>query len=361
MLLIGAQSIVAPDSIGRLIVPNKPSAMPLSGTQEQAPYTESMAVGGLEFPPKRNAAFVIARSPMMRFKTYLLSGILPSAVTLLVAVAGCNSPSSPTETAEPAKSETAIRSPEAEATSVDNEEPHPHQPGSHGGIIIPIGSDSYHAEAVIETNGSLRLLMLGKDETRIQEVDVQPVKAYVKVVGDPSTTPIDLVAVPQDGDSADKTSQFVGELPEAFRGKQLDVTIPNLRIAGERFRVGFTTVTEDHSSEMPGSLPADEERQVYLTPGGKYTEADIRANGSMTASQKFKGIKSMHDAKPKPGDRICPISMTKANPNFTWIINGKPYQFCCPPCVDEFVKMAKERPEELQDPDTFIKSDVTKP
>ncbi|MBL8818444.1 MAG: hypothetical protein JNL58_20625 [Planctomyces sp.] len=307
----------------------------------------------------------------MRFKEYLLTGVMFSAGALIAVVAGCSAQSSPSETNAPTDPETTVRSPDAGVTPVNSPETkseavveaeeHPHKPGSHGGIIIPIGSDSYHAEAVIETNGSLRLLMLGKDETRIQEVDVQPVKAYVKVVGDPSTTPIDLVAVPQDGDSADKTSQFVGELPEAFRGKQLDVTIPNLRIAGERFRVGFTTVTEDHSSEMPGSLPVDDERQLYLTAGGKYSEADIKANGSVTASQKFKGIKSMHDAKPKPGDRICPISMTKANPDFTWIIDGKPYQFCCPPCVDEFVKMAKERPEELQDPDTFIKSDVTKP
>ncbi len=46
--------------------------------------------------------------------------------------------------------------------------------------------------------------MLGKDETRIQEVDVQPVKAYVKAIGDPNATPIELAAVPQDGDSPEK-------------------------------------------------------------------------------------------------------------------------------------------------------------
>lgn len=306
----------------------------------------------------------------MRFKTYLLSGVMLSAGVLVAIVAGCGSPSSPTAATPPTIPASTIDSPVTPTTvaataesnnKVVDEEVHPHKPGSHGGIIIPIGSDSYHAEAVIETTGEFRLLMLGKDESRIHEVDVQPVKAYVKAIGDPNATPIELAAVPQDGDAPDKTSQFVGELPEAFRGKQLDVTIPNLRIAGERFRVGFTTVTENHAEEMPGSLPADEERTLYLTAGGKYTEADIKANGSVTASQKFKGIKSSHDAKPKPGDRICPISMTKANPEFTWIVDGKSYQFCCPPCVDEFVRSAKERPEELQDPDTFIKSDVTKP
>jgi YHS domain-containing protein len=123
----------------------------------------------------------------------------------------------------------------------------------------------------------------------------------------------------------------------------------------------LTCELPEHAEEMPGSLPADEERKLYLTAGGKYTEADIKANGSVTASQKFKGIKSSHDAKPKPGDRICPISLTKANPEFTWIIDGKPYQFCCPPCVDEYVRLAKEHPEELQAPDSFIKAATPQP
>jgi hypothetical protein len=301
----------------------------------------------------------------MRFNKYLLSGAVLSAGSLIAIAAGCGSQSSPTVGSPEAVPSSTNNSPVTTTTAAVSddshgknigEEEHPHKPGSHGGIIIPIGSDSYHAEAVIETTGEFRLLMLGKDETRIQEVDVQPIKAYVKVIGDPSATPIDLAAVPQDGDAPEKTSQFVGQLPEEFRGKQLDVTIPNLRIAGERFRVGFSTVTEPHAEEMPESLPADEERTLYLTAGGKYTEADIKANGGVTATQKFKGLTSSHNMFPKEGDRICPVTQTKANPKFTWIVDGKPYQFCCPPCVDEFVAMAKERPEELKAPDDYIKS-----
>ncbi|MBI1346263.1 hypothetical protein GC163_08225 [bacterium] len=235
------------------------------------------------------------------------------------------------------------------------ESDHAHKPGSHGGIIVPIGTDSYHAEAVIEKGGAFRLLTLGKDESRIQEVDEQPIKAYVKVVGQPDAVPVDLIATPQEGDAPGQTSQFSGELPEELRGQSLEITIPNIRINGERFRVGFTTQTETLSEEMPASLPAAEEQTLYLTPGGKYTEADIAANGNVTASQKFKGMLSSHNAKPNPGDKICPISMTKANSKFTWIIGGMPYQFCCPPCVDEFVKLAKEHPEEVKTPDTYIK------
>jgi YHS domain-containing protein len=232
---------------------------------------------------------------------------------------------------------------------------HPHKPGSHGGIIVPIGADSYHAEAVIEKAGEFRLLTLGKDESRIQEVDLQSIKAYVKIVGQPDATPVELTASPQDGDTEGKTSQFVGTLPEDLRGKPLEVTIPNLRINGERFRVGFTTATAAHQEDMPAGLPAAEEQSLYLTPGGKYSLEDIEANGRTTASQKFRGILSSHDMKPKLGDRICPVTLTKANPKFRWVIDGKPYEFCCPPCVDEFVKLAKEQPEDVRDPDTYIK------
>ncbi len=108
-------------------------------------------------------------------------------------------------------------------------------------------------------------------------------------------------------------------------------------------------------ADMPDKLADDAERELYLTPGGRYTAADITANGNVTASQKFKGIKSAHDMNPKPGDRICPITETKANPNFTWVIDGKPYQFCCPPCVDEYLKTAKASSDALPEPDSFVK------
>lgn len=279
------------------------------------------------------------------------SVIRPMFLTILPAfllyVAGCQqSAPAPAPLPEPA---------DTTDTSKNSADQHPHVAGAHGGLIIPIGSDSYHAEAIIDNSGSLRLLMLQKDETRILEVETQPLTAWIKVTGQPDAVSVPLAARPQDGDTAGMTSQFVAELPAAARGKPLDVTIPNVRIAGERFRIGFTTESEQHAASMPASLPADEEQQLYLTAAGSYTEADIKANGSTTAAIKFAGKVSKHDAKPKTGDRICPISRTKANPEFTWIINGQPYQFCCPPCVDEYVRLAKEQPGELQPPDSFVK------
>ena len=231
---------------------------------------------------------------------------------------------------------------------------HPHIAGAHGGLVIPIGSDSYHAEAVIEKDGQFRLLMLGADETRIQEVDVQPVKAYIKSAGETDATPIEMKAVPQEGDADGKTSQFVGLLPKSAIGKAIDVTIPNLRIGAERFRVGFTTAVQQHDNGMPAAVSGAEEQKLYFTPGGKYTQADIDANGKLPAGAKFRGLMTKHDMAPMPGDFICPVTLTKANPKVEWQIDGKKYLFCCPPCVDEFVRMAKEEPDSLKAPGDYV-------
>lgn len=280
---------------------------------------------------------------------------------IAMAMLGCNKTGSIESTAgtSPKSTEQVAIGGLASNSMVNDAEAHPHIPGAHGGIIVPIGADSYHAEAVVEKTGNLRLLLLGKDESRIQEVDIQPIKAYIKAAGETEATPIELAAVPQDGDTQGKTSQFVGQLPEAILGKAIDVTIPNLRIGDERFRVGFSTAIDanksQHDSAMPAGVSTNEERDLYLTPGGKYTEADIKANGNMVASKKFKGVMSAHNMNPQKGERICPVTLTKSNPKFTWVINGKPYEFCCPPCVDEYVRIAKESPDQLKDPDEFIK------
>ena len=65
----------------------------------------------------------------------------------------------------------------------NKEEDHGHKPGAHGGIIVSLGKDSYHAEAVFEKGRKVRLYMLGKEETRVQEVDVQDLTAFVTAEG----------------------------------------------------------------------------------------------------------------------------------------------------------------------------------
>lgn len=236
---------------------------------------------------------------------------------------------------------------------------HGHKAGSHGGIIVSLGRDSYHVEAIVTGNGELRLYTLGNDETRIQEIEIQDLVAYIRPDGATDSSSIEIKAHPQPGDAKNKASLFLGQLPKESFGKSVDVTIPNITISGERFRLGFTTKTEQHPGElMPAKVSDGDERELYLAPGGLYTQADIEANGKMTASQKFVGFQATHDLKPKVGDKICPVTLTKANPKCTWIVGGKSYEFCCPPCVDEFVTLAKAKPEEVKAPEQYVKGEA---
>jgi hypothetical protein len=261
---------------------------------------------------------------------------------------GC---SSNDQTPPPKKDNPAQTSSPAKDTKPEGTE-HTHKPGQHGGILVSIGTDSYHAEAVFEKGGILRLYMLGKDESRIQEVDRQTLEAYIKVVGDTEATQFVLQSDPTYDDVRERTSRFKGTIPPAMVGKALEVTITNLRINGERFRLSFRSVADpgEHGSMPP---PSEDERALYLTPGGKYTAQDVEANGNTSARAKYQGIKTEHDDHPAPGEKICPISKTKSNPKITWIVGGKVYEFCCPPCVDEFVNRAKEKPEMIQEPASY--------
>ncbi|WP_459556792.1 hypothetical protein [Lacunimicrobium album] len=292
---------------------------------------------------------------MKFYQTFLLAGL---AVAGLWMMQGCTDQSKPEVTQESQSTTSAPPAPVVPAASSPNatEAEHGHKPGAHGGIMISLGRDSYHAEAVFERGGILRIYMLGKDESRVIDVEKQSLKAFAKAEGDTNAVPFTLVPKPQDGDAESRTSQFVGTLPEGLADRSLDITIPNLVISGERFRLGFKSNDSDHDTGMPDKVADAEERALYLTPGGIYTEADIQANGNVTASLKFKGLKSSHDMFPQPGDKICPVTETKANPQFTWIVGGKPYEFCCPPCVDEFVKMAKQSPDEIQPPGDYVKA-----
>jgi YHS domain-containing protein len=306
----------------------------------------------------KNTSFRLRiKGKQMSIRSFQFMALSLGVISAVVFVAGCSQSSKEPEAV--ANSAVTTASPIAASSDAkkSTEEEHPHIPGAHGGIIIPIGSDSYHAEAVLEKDGQFRLLLLGADESRIQEVDIQSVKAYVKASGESDATPIDMKAVQQDGDAEGQTSQFVGKLPDALVGQAIDVTIPNLRVAGERFRIGFTTKVEQHDNGMPAAVTGSEEQELYFTAAGKYTEADIQANGPLPAGEKFRGFMSKHDMSPKPGDLICPVTFTKANSKIEWQVNGKKYLFCCPPCVDEFVRMAKEEPDEVKEPEDYVQGE----
>ena len=275
----------------------------------------------------------------------LCAGTLAGAA---LVVAGCSDASQ-----QPKPDGTKVSAPGPTLPPSKSDGDHGHKPSAHGGIVVPIGSDSYHAEAVFEKGGILRLYALGQNEAVVLEVEAQPLTAYVKIEGGTESESVVLAPKPQPGDKSGMTSQFVGHLPKDVAGKNVEVTIPAIRIGNERFRIAFKSVSDAGEHGMPAKVPDADEKKLYLTPGGKYTEADIKENGSITASQKFKGLKAVHDLKPKAGEKICPVTLTKANTQFSWVIDGKTYEFCCPPCVDEFVQLAKDKPDEIKPPDYY--------
>jgi hypothetical protein len=101
---------------------------------------------------------------------------LSLGITFAIVIA-CGCTQSPDATDTAANTTTVNVVPVASSGGVSNAktEEHPHIPGNNGGIII-------NAEAVVEKDGQFRLLMLGADESRIQEVDIQAVKAYVRMI-----------------------------------------------------------------------------------------------------------------------------------------------------------------------------------
>ncbi|MBI3411117.1 MAG: hypothetical protein HY040_22510 [Planctomycetes bacterium] len=288
-------------------------------------------------------------------KSFLMASGLVLASASVFYFSGCNRGVDESKERKDQSTNLKRQKDQAESPSDKKDADHAHKPGAHGGIIVEIGRDNYHAEAVFENGGLLKLYTLGKDESRIIDVESQVLKAYVKVDSGNDSVEMELSPVPRTGDKPGRTSQFIGKLPGELAGKQVAVTIPIIVVEGERFRLGFTSAPAKHDEGMPiGANPADE-NDLYLKPGGIYTEADIKANGNVTASEKFKGVLSKHDMRPKAGDKICPITMTKATPKFTWVVGGKTYEFCCPPCVDEFVTWAKTQPDLIKEPEIYVK------
>ena len=289
------------------------------------------------------------------FRRALYVGAALSALSLLIV--GCSNSTAPINSAPATKDSGEFKQSDggsgSKPTGGTDGGDHGHKASAHGGILVPIGSDSYHAEAVFEKGGILRLFTLGQNEAAVLEVEAQPLTGYVKIEGGMESESFILAPKPQAGDKAGMTSLFVGHLPKEMAGKKLDVTIPAIRIGTDRFRIAFKSTPDAGGHDMPSKVADEEEKKLYLTPGGKYTEADIKANGTVTASQKFKGFKATHDLKPKTGDKICPVTLTLANSKFSWVVDGKTYEFCCPPCVDEFVTLAKEKPGEIKSPEEY--------
>ena len=137
---------------------------------------------------------------------------------------------------------------------------HTHKPAAHGGTIVSVGTDNYHAEVVFAKDGDLNLYTLGKDESKSISVEIQTLKAHVK--HDEKSHEMELKPEPQKDDPKGKTSLFVGKLPAELIGKKVTVTIPGLMVEGTSFRVEFSSdgkEHKDHKKEQTKGNPVDDE------------------------------------------------------------------------------------------------------
>ncbi|MBX9625381.1 MAG: hypothetical protein K2X82_16365 [Gemmataceae bacterium] len=167
----------------------------------------------------------------------VLAGLGAAAAT--ATLAGCNKPQPPAEKAAAPHKDGDHK--DADHKGGDHKgEGHGHKPGAHGGTIVSLGQDSYHAEVVFEKDGGVRLYMLGKDESTPQEVQVQDLVGYVTPAGATDAVQVKFAADPQKGDAAGKTTQFAAKLPHDLHGKAVRVTINNVQVGAERFRVEFS-------------------------------------------------------------------------------------------------------------------------
>ncbi|MCX6367480.1 MAG: hypothetical protein NTX57_12335 [Armatimonadetes bacterium] len=220
----------------------------------------------------------------------------------------------------------------------------------------------YHIEAQIDRQGRIVLYIYGAKEKQLFPIPVMApdmgMEASAVTKGDGSES-LTVTARPVATDPPGMTSRFVAELGRTVETMQvgLSLTIP---IAGHSYRLQWRPEhlvpgAQLADAAMPAAVGDAEAQKLFLTPGGLYTDADIKANGSQTATQKYGSQMSQHNAHPKPGEALCPISETAANPKFAWVIGGKKYLFCCPPCIEEFVKWAKEKPESIKKPESYVK------
>jgi YHS domain-containing protein len=217
-----------------------------------------------------------------------------------------------------------------------------------------------HIEAQTTRDGKLTLMVYGMKDKDLLPIETDPpMEAQCMTVGQ-DARPIALTPQPYPGEPKGSSSRFVGQLPGFQPGQTgLTLTIP---FQGRNYRVQWTGVglmpgaAAGGGGEvaMPQALGSDEAQKLFLTPGGLYTQADIEANGRTTATAKYGSQMSAHNAHPKPGDALCPISETAANPKFAWTVGGKRYTFCCPPCIEEFVRKAKETPEKVKTPEEYV-------
>ena len=243
--------------------------------------------------------------------------------------------------------------------SAAKKDDHGHGEGPHGGTIVELGK--HHGEFIVDHAKKLATIYILDED--VMKADPIAVATLLLSIKSPQFQ-VEMKADPQPGDPKGTSSRFVATHDNFAKEQEFEGTV-SVVIDGKPFLGDFKEKEhKDGEKKTQGDVDAHgravvqsdpKEAEVYLKPGGIYTLADIEANGKTTVSVKYKNLKVSHDIKPKVGDKLCPVTLTKSNANLTWVIGAKKYEFCCPPCVEEFVTLAKTNPEEVKAPETYVK------
>jgi hypothetical protein len=96
------------------------------------------------------------------------------------------------------------------------------------------------------------------------------------------------------------------------------------------------------------------EKMIFTTASGAYKLSDVEANGHTWPSAKYPDNSFPIDLKPRKGDFIDPVLLTRADPNRSWIVGGEKYYFCCNQTIEEWVLRARITPMRIKPASEFI-------
>lgn len=224
---------------------------------------------------------------------------------------------------------------------------HEHKIGPHGGLVAGVGlNDKLHVELVNEKEYTWFYIL---DEDEKTPVDIT--NQLMQVVFIQERICVEALPV------VAGTNIKLNVLQDRAKDNLFVSVSPNFLFTQAMLRLKVDndsyTVTWDL---MPIAKPTGEEAEICLKPGGIYTLEDIKANGNIVPSAKYKGFVANH-VNPNKGDWICPITGSRGDERCWWIINGQKYYACCPPCLVNMVQMAKSNTGQLKSAKEYVKRD----
>lgn len=246
-----------------------------------------------------------------------------AAMLVLVALPGCNKGPEPPKDGK-------------------NPKTHADEVGPHGGPVAHWGKEKYHAEFIVDSaKKQVTIYILGEDPDKDVTIDPKKITdVNLTIVGSNPEVKLDL----------QHDAKESGKKGIAFTGTHDLFAKPD----DMKVYVGGKVDGEIYGDSVTYKAPKKSSSSLYLTPGGIYTAADVKANGNTTPDEKYKGKIFSHRKDLKPGDKICPVTDKKANAECAWIVQGQRYEFCCQPCLNDFIDWAHHDTKQIKDADKYV-------